>query len=313
MRSATRAASIWAAVPLAVLPLFVAAMLLVPAAGVGDDVPAGVGADGDRVAGAGADRAHPPRGPLGAVVLRGDDPARLRRDPARADGAVGGGRSGPVRRPDASARRCTRRGVRADAGRVRVEGRPAAAARLAAARAPGGAEPGVGADERGDGQPRASTASSAIDLQLLGPGPALVGGDAAGRRRGVRGVRRAAGVGGDGSQTAACLFDDREHGADHPRPRARRRCSRLRGARRRRRSRWPRRCCTWSRTPRSRASGSWPPGRCWPRPGCAIWTGSAAWPAGCPPPRYCSGWPRSARPGCRWAPGSSASGCWSSR
>ncbi len=42
----------------------------------------------------------------------------------------------------------------ADGGRVRVEGGSGAAARLAAARPPRGAEPGVGADERGDGQPR---------------------------------------------------------------------------------------------------------------------------------------------------------------
>ena len=54
-----------------------------------------------------------------------------------------------------------------------------------------------------------------FDLQLLGPGPRwwgltlLVGG----RRLG--GLRRAAGIGGDGSQTAACLFDDREHGTGH--------------------------------------------------------------------------------------------------
>ena len=43
---------------------------------------------------------------------------------------------------------------RADAGRVRVQGGPAAAARVAAAGAPRGAEPGVGVDERGDGEPR---------------------------------------------------------------------------------------------------------------------------------------------------------------
>ena len=37
---------------------------------------------------------------------------------------------------------------------LRLEGGPGAVARLAAAGAPRGAEPGVGADERGDGQPR---------------------------------------------------------------------------------------------------------------------------------------------------------------
>ena len=47
-----------------------------------------------------------------------------------------------------------------------------------------------------------------IDLQLLGPGSTLVGAHAAGRRRGVRAVWRAAGLGGDGPQTAPCVFDD---------------------------------------------------------------------------------------------------------
>ena len=50
------------------------------------------------------------------------------------------------------------------------------------------------------------------------------------------------------------------------------------------------------------------------RPGCATWTGSAGWPAGCRPPRSLFGVGRARRvPGCRWAPGLSASGCCSSR
>jgi hydrogenase-4 component B len=42
-------------------------------------------------------------------------------------------------------------------------------------------------------------------------------------------------------------------------------------------------------------------------------TSWAVWPAGCRRPPPCSGWRRSARAGYRSAPGSSASGCWSSR
>ncbi len=42
------------------------------------------------------------------------------------------------------------------------------------------------------------------------------------------------------------------------------------------------------------------------RPGSA----SAGWRAGCRSPRRRSASPRSGRPGCRWEPGSSASGCW---
>ncbi len=56
-----------------------------------------------------------------------------------------------------------------------------------------------------------------IDLQLLGPGPrwwglTLLAVGAISALYGVLG-----GIGRHGSQTAACLFDNREHGADHPR------------------------------------------------------------------------------------------------
>ena len=70
-----------------------------------------------------------------------------------------------------------------------------------------------------------------------------------------------------------------------------------------RRSRWPRRRCIWSGMRRSSASASWPRGRCWRRRGCAISTGSAGWPAECRRPRCCSAWPPWARPGCRSGPG----------
>ena len=146
-------ATTWAGCRLAVLPLFVAAMLLVPAAGSVTTFLLAwelmaiaslvlVLADHTR-----------PEVAFGGTGLRGDDPARVRRDPDRADGAVRGGRGGPVRGPDWGARRRAHRGLPADGGRLRLESGPGAVARLAAARAPGGTEPGVGADERGDGQP----------------------------------------------------------------------------------------------------------------------------------------------------------------
>ena len=145
-------------------------------------------------------------------------------------------------------------GVRADAGRLRVQGRPAAVARLVAARAPRGAQPGLGVDERGHGQPR--------DLRdhphrpaAARAGAPLVGGDAAGDRRGVGGVRGVAGIGGHRSQTAAGLLDRGEHGADHRRAGRRDPAGRLRRRRRRPPWRWPRRCCTWWPTPGSRCLG----------------------------------------------------------
>ncbi len=140
-------------VPLAVLPLFVAAMLLVPAAGSVTHVPAGVGVDG--VASLVLVLAEHTRAEVRSAgrVLCGDDPARVCGRADRADGVVGGRWRGPVRRPDAGTRCRTHRHLRVDGGRVRVEGRAGAAARLVAACASGGAEPGVGADERRDGQP----------------------------------------------------------------------------------------------------------------------------------------------------------------
>ena len=87
-------------VPLAVLPLFVAAMLLVPAAG---SVTTFLLA-WELMAIASlvlvlAEHTRPEVRSAAAVVC-GDDPARLRGHPDRAAGVVGGRRGGPVRRPD---------------------------------------------------------------------------------------------------------------------------------------------------------------------------------------------------------------------
>ncbi|GAA43883.1 hypothetical protein NCGM2209_0484 [Mycobacterium tuberculosis NCGM2209] len=173
-----------------------------------------MGADGDRVADPGALRARPPAGPLGGPVVRRDDSAGIHRNPGRA-GGVGGGRGfRPVRRPRGSLRRGPRRRIYAHAGRVWFEGGPGATARLAAAGPPGGAEPGVGVDERGDGQP-GHLRHRPFRSAAAGAGPTLVGACAAGRGRHVRAVWGAAGFGGRRSQTAAGLFDDREHGPDH--------------------------------------------------------------------------------------------------
>ena len=114
--------------------------------------------------------------------------------------------------PDTAGR--VHRGLCVDDGGVRVEGRVGAAARLVAARPPGGAQPGVGADERGDGQPRGLRHLPRRSA-VARAGSALVGAHLDGRRRGVGALRRGAGFGGHGSQTATCLFDNREPRVDH--------------------------------------------------------------------------------------------------
>ena len=200
--------------PLAVLPAFVAAMLLVPAAGSVDHLPAGVGIDGRCLGGVGADRAHPRAGSLRGVGVCGDDPVGFRGDPGRAGGALGGRSCGPVRRVGSDTARSAHRGVPVDDGGVRIQGRAGAAACLVAARPPRGAQPGFGADERRDGQ-HGRLRDLPSRPSAAGPGPALVGTDLDGDRRGVGALRRGAGFGGDGSQTAPCLFDDREPRADH--------------------------------------------------------------------------------------------------
>ena len=242
-RSGTPGAGIWAGSHWPVLPMFVAAMLLVPAAGsvttflLAWELMAVASlvlvlAEHTRAAGS-----------LGGIGVRGDDPARVRGDPGRADGVVGGRWGGPVRRPASDAARRAHRGVSVDDGGVRVEGRAGAAARLVAARPSGGAQPGVGADERGDGQPR-RLRHLPLRPAAARAGSALVGAHLDGRRRGVGALRRGAGLGGHGSQTAACLFDDREPGVDHAGAGSRDAVRGLRRARRRRRSPRPRRCCT---------------------------------------------------------------------
>ena len=204
-------------VPLAVLPLFVAAMLLVPAAASVTTFLLAWELMAIASLVLVLTEHTRPEVAFGGPGVCGDDPARLRGHPDRPDGVVRGGRRGPVRRPDAGARRRADRGLPVDGGRLRVEGGPGAAARLAAARAPGGAEPGVGADERGDGE-SGRLRHRPVRSAAAGPRPPLVGADAAGRRCGVGAVRGVAGLGGDGSQTAACLFDNREHGVGHPCP-----------------------------------------------------------------------------------------------
>ena len=70
-----------------------------------------------------------------------------------------------------------------------------------------------------------------FDLQILGPAPKWWGLDAADRRRSVGGVRGVAGDGGHRPQTAAGILDDGEHGPDRSRAR-RGRPARLRPVRR---------------------------------------------------------------------------------
>ena len=106
-------------------------------------------------------------------------------------------------------------GVLPRAGRLRRQGRPAAAARLAAGGAPGRALAGVGADERRDAEDR-DLRPAARDLRPAAPPALVVGRGRAGagsRHRAVRrGLRRRA----DGHEAPARLFVDREH-RDHRR------------------------------------------------------------------------------------------------
>ncbi len=142
-----------ARVPLAVLPLFVAAMLLVPAAGsvttflLAWELMAVASlvlvlAEHTRAEVRSAGRFYAVMTQLGFVAVLIGLMVLYR-----------GRWRGSVRRPDAGTRWSTHRHLRVDGGRVRVEGWAGAAARVVAACASGGAEPGVGADERRDGQP----------------------------------------------------------------------------------------------------------------------------------------------------------------
>ena len=81
--------------------------------------------------------------------------------------------------------RCGQRRLRAPAGRVRHQGGPGAAARLASAGAPGGPEPRLGGDERRDGED-GRVRGAAGPVPPSARRAELVGGAAAGARPGVR-------------------------------------------------------------------------------------------------------------------------------
>ncbi len=174
-----------------------------------------LGADGADVAAARARRARPARrGGHSWPLVRGDDPHRVRRDPDRIAGAGRGRRLLPRHPRSGALARGRRAGLRAVPGRVRVEGRHPAAARLAAPGPSGGAEPRVGVDVRGDGQPgrvrdRPGRARPARRRTALVVAPR------AGARGGLGGLRDPAGRRPHRPQTAAGLLDHREHG---PRP-----------------------------------------------------------------------------------------------
>ena len=116
------------------------------------------------------------------------------------------------------------RRVRPAARRVRDQGRPGAAARLAAARAPGGAQPRVGGDERGDGEdgrlrrPAGRPAAAARRARAGGRSLLVVLG------AGVGALRDPAGLGRSRPQAAAGLLDHRERRPDPHRDRRRRCC-----------------------------------------------------------------------------------------
>ena len=173
---------------------------------------------------------------VGARPSRRGRPRRLplpRADPPR-DGGARRRLRAPRRRGRLDRLRGVRRGggrdcrrrsaehrLRAPAGRVRDQGRRDPAPRLAAARAPRRAVPRVGADVRRDDQGRASTASSGSALEILGPGPGVVGPARPGDRRRVGGARRPVRADGARPQAPARVPQHREH-RDHPDRRRRR-------------------------------------------------------------------------------------------
>ena len=110
--------------------------------------------------------------------------------------------------------------VRSDLDRVRIEGRPIAAACLAATHAPRGTEPGLGVDERRDGEP-GYLRHCPIRPPTARPRTALVGAGPIDRGWAVGGVRGAARLDRHRPEAAAGLFDNREHGLDRPGPRRR--------------------------------------------------------------------------------------------
>ena len=101
-------------------------------------------------------------------------------------------------------------GAAARAGRRRIEGRARPAACLAAARASGGADPCLGADERRDDQGRGLRLHP-HRLRSDRPGAMVVERDRAGAGRAHRGDRPALRADAKRSQAAAGLQHDREH------------------------------------------------------------------------------------------------------
>ncbi len=175
-------------VPLATMPALCYGDAVAAPRSVRDDVPRAVGTDGPHLADARADRASPSRDPTGGPDLRGHDAARV---PGHRAGAGGLRREHAHRavRRHGSRRRHAAPGypsghLPAVVRGFRVEGRAAAAARLAGPRASRGAESGVSAAQRRHGQHgylrgaarRRGTARSRAALVGSGPRPGR-GGD----------------------------------------------------------------------------------------------------------------------------------------
>ena len=147
-------------------------------------VPARVGADGSRLDHPGPCRPPPARlrGPCDPLVRR-HDPPELPAAAGRVLGARVRRRRHLLRRTGRRRgdRRCGQRRLRAPAGRVRHQGGPGAAARLASAGAPGGPEPRLGGDERCDGED-GRVRGAAGPVPPAARRAELVGGAAAGAR-----------------------------------------------------------------------------------------------------------------------------------
>ena len=195
--------------------------------------------------------------------------------------------------------------------RLRHQGRPRPAARLAARRPQPGPRPGVGADVRGPAVGRVLRHPAGQGHRRRRPRARVRPRPAAGRRAGLARGRRVAAAGPARLQADAGLLQHRAHGPARPRRR-----------RRRRRSRSPRCCCTcsgtaWPRAVRSSAPGTScrPPAASRidrrPRPGRPP-AAARRLPSGSACSR-CSGCPRSACSPASWAspaPGSAAGlGC----
>ena len=174
--------------------------------------------------------------------------------------------------PSAGARRA---GADPRACRRRLEGRRRAAACLAAARASGGAQPRLRADERRDDQGR-GLRLRAHRVRSARPACVVVEYAGAGGRRRHRGDGRALCADAARPQTPARLSHGREYRHHLYRPRA---CACLQGVRhggRQRRWRSPPPCFMCSIIPSSRACCSSAPARYSMQPANATWSISAA-------------------------------------